>query len=422
MSIVRPFAAIRYAARDLSALLAPPYDVLTADDKAALLRRDRRNFVAVDLPHVPPKSAGPDQAYQAAARTLAGWLADGTLVRDAKPAVYVYHQRFQHGDERFVRRMFFARLRLEPFGSGSVFPHEQTFGGPKEDRLCLMRATRANLSPIFGLYEDPGNAVAAMLAAQVGAEPVSHGTLDGVDNRLWAVTDPQAIADVQRLLADRPTFIADGHHRYGTALLYRDELARGGPLPAEHPANYVLCVFCAMDDPGLLILPTHRVLHEARTLTSADLARDARLRVERLAASGADACLAELAARGPQAVGFWSAAERAYFAVQPQDAGILDSLEPGRSAAWRRLGLAFLHRYLIEVTAAAAGAASAISYVKSASDAVAEAAEARACVFLLQPTRMSELRAVCQAGELMPQKSTYFFPKLASGLVINPLE
>ncbi len=423
MSVIRPFRAIRYTARDLAALLAPPYDVLTADDKATLLRRDRRNFVAVDLPHVPPKSAGPDSAYQDAARTIDTWLADGTLQRDPLPAIYVYHQRYQHDGERFLRRMFFARLRLEPFGSGSVFPHEQTFGGPKEDRLALTRAARANLSPIFGLYEDPGNAVAGMLAAQIGSEPIAHGTLDGVDNRLWALTDPHAIADVQRLLADRPTFIADGHHRYGTALLYRDAFAREhGQPPPEHPIHYVLCVFCAMDDPGLLILPTHRVLHEARGFTAARLAGDAMLRVDPLPVASADACVHELARRGPQAVGFWSAGERAFFAVQPADPGILDPLEPQRSPAWRRLGLAFLHRYLIdEVMAKRLGVQSGISYLKSAADAVSAAAAAEACAFLLQPTKMSELRAVCQAGDLMPQKSTYFYPKLASGLLINPL-
>ena len=151
MSTIRPFAAIRYATtpadHDISARLAPPYDVLGQADKDALLARDAANFTRIDLPHVPPKSAGPAAVYEAARQTLADWLADGTMVHDATPAIYVYHQKYRIAGSEFVRKMFFARLHLEPFGTGSVFPHERTFGGPKEDRLALTRATKANPRP-----------------------------------------------------------------------------------------------------------------------------------------------------------------------------------------------------------------------------------------------------------------------------------
>jgi uncharacterized protein (DUF1015 family) len=428
MSIIQPFPAIRYAPPerncDISARLAPPYDVLDQTGKDTLLARDPKNFVKIDLPHMPPKSAGPPTAYAAAHSTLRQWLEDGTMVRDHRPQIYVYHQKYRHAGTEYVRKMFFARLRLEPFGTGGVFPHERTFGGPKEDRLALTQATQANLSPIFGLYEDAANAVSRRLEEGLPTRPLAKGTLDGVENYLWGVDDPGRIAAVAELMKPKAIYIADGHHRYGTGLLYRDWLVRQqGQLPDNNPVNYVLCVFCAMEDPGLLILPTHRVL--AGVKVGADLlAGDANLDVQPLAAKGPDEVLKSLVKLGPQAIGCFDAASGRYVAVRPRSPDILDSLEPDRSPAWRRLGLAFLHAYLLDRVVSpklCGGKEPAIQYIKTAADAVRAASDGQGTVFLLQPTTMEELRGVCGAGDLMPQKSTYFFPKLASGLVINPL-
>ena len=428
MSEIRAFPAIRYATipagRDLSTRLAPPYDVLDGEDKRALLERDPRNFVKIDLPHVPPKGAGPEEAYAAASRQLNAWLADGTLVRDAEPAVYVYHQHYQHAGTKYVRKMFFARLRLEPFATGSVFPHERTFGGPKEDRLCLTKATGANLSPIFGLYQDASNRVAQRLEQALGAEPLAIGTLDGVENRIWAVADSATIDEVAGLVRSKAPYIADGHHRYGTGMMYRDWLiGQEGALPDDHPANFVLCVFCAMEDPGLLILPSHRVL--PGVAVAADMFEaDERVEVVPLEAGNPEEVVRQLEPLGPQAVAVYTAGGRGCFALRPRQRGILDDLEPDRSAAWRALGLAFLHAYLLDrvVTPKLCGATSAaVRYVKSAAAAIGEADQTNGTAFLMQATTMEELRGVCEAADLMPQKSTYFYPKLASGLVINPL-
>ncbi len=426
MSELQPFAAIRYATdaahRDLSSRISPPYDVLDSDDKRRLLERDPRNFVAIDLPHVPAKAAGPPEAYQQARATFEQWLADGTLIRDQEPALYVYHQRYSHGGRTYVRRKFFARLRLEPFGAGSIFPHEQTFGGPKEDRLALTRAVEANLSPIFGLYSDPQNRVIELLEQARPDEPLAVGTLEGVENLLWAVSDPDAIGQVRQLLADKPVFIADGHHRYGTALLYRDELRQQrGKLPEDHPAQFVLTVLCGMEDPGLLILPTHRVLNGV-TGVAALLSGDAKLRVEPLAVQDPEQVPQQLASYGPQAVALYEAG--AWHVVRPASEDLLDTLEPQHAPAWRRLALAVLHAYVIDrriVPELLGGQKPQIEYVKSSAAAVQKASDRGGCAFLLQPTTMDELRAVCQAGDLMPQKSTFFYPKLASGLVIHSL-
>lgn len=429
MSTIRPLAAIRYStehASDLSNRLSPPYDVLDECDKAALLARDERNFVALDLPHVPPKSAGPPAVYQAARERMQQWLADGTLVRDAQPALYVYHQVYRHAGRDYVRKMFFARLRLEPFGRGSVFPHEQTFGGPKEDRLMLTKAARANLSPIFGLYPDAENAIAERLEKAIaGQPPLAGGTLDGVENRLWAVSSEAAVAAVVEMMAPRPVFIADGHHRYGTGLLYRDWLeGQRGPLPEEHPAHYVLCVLCAMEDPGLLILATHRVLPGV-PIEPALFKEDPQVEISHLLTDGPEQAPAALARFGPQAVGMFTSATGGYFMLRPRDPDILRLLAPDRGEAWRKLALAFLHAYVLERMVApklCGGRSPDIHYVRSASEAVEEARRTGGSVFLMQATTMTELRDVCAAGDLMPQKSTFFYPKLASGLVINPLE
>ncbi|MBK8915502.1 MAG: DUF1015 domain-containing protein [Phycisphaerales bacterium] len=428
MCMVRPFSAIRYATPangDISSRLAPPYDVLDQRDKDALLSRDSRNFVAIDLPHVPPKAAGPASAYAGARATLDAWLADGTLVRDSAPAIYVYEQRYEIDGRRFARRKFLARLRLEEFGKGSVFPHEQTFGGPKEDRLLLTQATECNLSPIFGLYEDAANAVASRLRSAIGAAaPLLSGTLDGVENRIWAVTDRAVLDDVQRDMSHRAVFIADGHHRYSTGLMYREALvAKRGPLPDDHPANFVLCAFCAMEDDGLLILPTHRVLPGA-ALGSAFWAADPELVAAPISADSPAAAQAALAALGPQAFALWSAADNAYLSLRPRRPDLLRGISPERSAGWHGLALAVLHAYAIDrvvTPRACGGKPPEIHYVKNADAAVAEARETHGSVFLMQPNTMTELRTVCQACDLMPQKSTFFFPKVASGLVINPL-
>lgn len=429
MCTIRPLAAIRYSTgrgSNLSSRLSPPYDVLEERDKASLLARDERNFVALDLPYVPAKAAGPPAVYEAVQRRMQQWLEDGTLIRDSVPALYVYHQAWQHAGRDFLRKMFFARLRLEPFGQGRVFPHEQTFGGPKEDRLMLTRATRANLSPIFGLFPDEGSAIANRLEEAIrGQPPLATGMLDGVENRLWAVNSEATVAAVVKMMEPRPVFIADGHHRYGTGLLYRDWLVtQRGPLPEDHPANDVLCVLCPMEDPGLLILPTHRILPGVK-IDPVLFKEDRQVEISHLLVDGPEEVPEALVRFGAQALGMFSSATGGYFMLRPRDPDLLGTLTPDRSQAWRKLALAFLHAYVLERVVApklCGGRAPEIHYVRSATEAVEQARRSAGSAFLMQATTMAELREVCAAGELMPQKSTFFYPKLASGLIVNPLE
>lgn len=428
MAEVRAFRAIRYAARDASKLIAPPYDVLDARDKEALCARDPHNVVEIDLPHVPPKNAGPAQCYESAAARMRAWLSEGVLTTDAQPAIYCYHQIYTHAGRSYTRKMFFVRLRLEEFGKGQVFPHEQTFGGPKEDRLLLTRATAANLSPIFGLYPDAERQVSAALDAAIHRDPDVVAVADNVENRLWAVTDGAVIENVCRLMTDKPVFIADGHHRYHTALNYRAELAAAGkPLPADHPANFVLCVMAGMEDPGLLILPTHRVLHDMPRITISALREALHDKFDVAAArNGKDggSLMAQMLAFGPQAMAVYAAGDDSAMLFAPKDPDMLRAHEPARAQAWRRYGLAILHRYVLDEVICREycdGVMPPIHYIKDTAGAIADAKAHHGLAFIVQSTTMSELRDICTAGELMPQKSTYFFPKLATGMVINPL-
>lgn len=410
---VTPFAAVRFdAARfggDISSLIAPPYDVLDEDDRSDLLKRDARNIVAIDLPHIPPKFAGPAEAYEHAAEALRRRLTDGTLIREKSPAVYIYHQVFTHADRSYTRRMFIARLRLQPFSQGSVLPHERTFGGPKEDRLALMKATKCQLSPIFGLYSDPDDSVGSAFAAIAARSADVTGTLDGVDNRMWAVTDRRTIDGVASLMASKRVYIADGHHRYGTALLYRDYVAAqsGVALPDAHPAQYIMFVLASMDDPGCLILPYHRAL--------ADIGLNALLEAWKEGAAPATSDEADVV--------LYDGLKGTETALRFTNRPVLKSLAPHECDAWHQLDYAYLHRYLIdELLEARLGEDKpAVRYLKSAEDAKKTARDESGVALLMRATPMSHLRAVSEAGGLMPQKSTYFHPKLATGMAINPL-
>ncbi|MFQ5463348.1 MAG: DUF1015 domain-containing protein [Phycisphaerae bacterium] len=404
---IRPFQALRYdfeRGGDISALIAPPYDVLNQADKDALLGKSQHNIVAIDLPHLPPKSAGPARVYAQAARTLEAWLGDGALIRERQPALYLYHQAFEHGGTTYTRRKFIARVRLAAFAEGTILPHEQTFGGPKEDRLALMKATRCQLSPIFGLYADRQDVIGQAFSATSATPPHATGTLGGVQNRVWVVDDATVIGRVACEMAGKKVYIADGHHRYGTALMYRDWCAgqQGGSLPPDHPANYVMFVLASMDDPGCLILPYYRALVNVTIETLLDRWQPG---VGRCAAGDADLTL-------------HAPTDGSEVALRFTNRDVLKTLSPNQPDAWYDLDYAYLHRYLIDELL---GNEAHILYAKSEARAKEAAATSDGVALLVKATPMAQLRAVSEAGGLMPQKSTYFYPKLATGIAINPL-
>lgn len=443
MAIIHPIRAITYDAKpgvDLLPVIAPPYDVLDEEGKAELLARNDRNIVAIDLPHLPPKTVGPDAAYELAARLLQQWLREGDLIRREIPALFAYQQTYTVDRHTYRRRGLFANLKLQRFGPGvegrgGVFPHEQTFSGPKEDRLKLMRATRAQLSPIFGLYCDPDAQVRNLLAAVIESRDCSFfgtTTHDDVLHEVWAIEGVHEIAQLQKALAPADVFIADGHHRYNTALNYRQELtAEHDAMPDAHPANYCLFVLVAMQDPGMVILPTHRVLGGMTGFSTAKLIEAAAgaLKVEPFPGRDLAALEQALPGAGQHAMGLYDPSNTdaplaVATTVQPDP---LAATHADHSDAWRQLDVAVLQHLIVERILEPAfckppqNVTWKFPHALRAVKAETESEPGRLGV-ILQATPLESVRLVSQAGELMPQKSTFFYPKLATGLVMNPLE
>jgi uncharacterized protein (DUF1015 family) len=368
--------------------------------------------------------------YVRAARFLRNWQSEGVLYREADPSLYVYHQEFDYAGQKLVRRGFMAQVRLEPFGQGRIYPHEETMSGPKQDRLLLTRACRANLSQIFGLYPDEGNEAQAILEAAIAGQPPVEATDHlGVVHRMWAVSDPVVIARVAAVMGPRPIFIADGHHRYETACNYRDELAAQGPLDASHPANFVLMMCVGMSDPGMVVLPTHRLFRGLESLDCSMLAQKLGSHfTTRLAGEGSDLAemvWAEIESEGDQGtIGFFTQCDQRWTIARVTEAGRtrMRQLAPEHSEQWRELGVALLHRLVVEDLLEARNLPKP-TYVHLVDEVVRELeTDEYPLAALVMPATLDHIQVISQHLERMPAKSTYFYPKLLSGLVIRPLD
>jgi uncharacterized protein (DUF1015 family) len=445
LPFVRPFRALRYApdlVPDLAAVVAPPYDVIEPDEHRALLARDPRNVVRLDLP---AEEAGdePDERYRRAARQLSAWRSDGTLHRDPRLAIYPYEQvyRVPGTDEERVRRGIFARVRLEAFGPDSgIRPHERTLAEAREDRYRLLRATNVNTSPVVGLYEDPTGRVPEWLTQLDGPPIAELTTPDGIRHRLWMTTDEDGLlAELCGRMGAGPITLADGHHRYETALRYRDERMTGAAETEDPAWGDILMLLLEPVAGPLTVLPTHRVLlglgDEGLGLLEERLPElfevgervSAETLVEGFGAWGA----------GPRGAGGGrSAGGAGRFGLLTRDGGTLlqarrSSFEqwlPAGGPAVRRLdvtlaGAAIEH--LAGLDAAAVADGGRIAYTKDAAEALAWVDAGRDgadAALLLEPTTTAEIIAVAAEGDVMPQKSTFIYPKAFTGLVINPLE
>ncbi|MGA3065638.1 MAG: DUF1015 domain-containing protein [Tepidisphaeraceae bacterium] len=435
MPQVRPFYGIRYARNkgfDFSDLIAPPYDVLEDSAKAALQARHPNNIVTIDLPHLPAKSVGPDEAYAGSAVTLQAWLSAGILAKDAKAAFYPYAQTYVHNGRTFHRRGFLALVRLSPFGQGQVVPHEKTYPDAIHDRLKLTRATHMQLSPIFGLFSDPRGQTTAALYKNLG-RPEMSAMLGDVRNDLWSVTDSECENIVIDYMSQRPVYIADGHHRYTMALQYQREAIEkaGGSLPPNHPANFCLFVLVPMQDDGLLILPTHRLIGNIPSFDAAEFERAIAPVATFSQVPISESKLPEyidavLPKQPPGTFGLFDGRTRKTWQITFTNPDVLANLEPGHSPAWRKLDVAVLQRYLLDEVLKpkfAGGQDPARGYTAD-SDAVAKMTDGKKyqIALLLKSTALHALEELGKTNEVMPPKSTYFFPKLATGMVLNPLE
>lgn len=449
MPSIYPFRAITFrpqpgSTTDLSDLVAPPYDVLDAKGKAALLAQDPHNIVAIDLPHLPAKELGPPTAYTAANDALQSLLADGTLAQHDHPAMFVYRETFTFQGQTHRRTGMAATLDVKPFGSapgGGILPHEETFSGPKEDRMALMKATATQLSPIFGLHQDETGKAARLLKdiAATRTPDFIANTADGTLHEVWIVRDPLMHQRYADALRGEDVFIADGHHRYTTALNYLRHLESIQSVPTDHPARRCMFVLISMSDSGTVIGPTHRVISGmAHYSWNAFMAAGAgTLLFEPIAGDLAylGKCLRDLGGMGEPRVGLWDFATKSAAVVIPGHRDALRDRFPDKVKEWRHLDVAMCQYQIVEEICQ--GKLNDNRPVKWAFphsipevEAIGGGAETGAgggsgfvpqLAVILRPTPLEAVRAVSRAGQLMPQKSTYFFPKLATGFFLHPL-
>lgn len=432
MADISPFKGIRYRPDiALDDVVAPPYDVLSAAQAEELRARSPYNATRIDLP-VPPGTEATDEAYARAAATFRAWRDQGVLVRDDRPGIVVVDQVYTGPDGRErTRRGFVARLRLADLDERVVLPHERTHAGPKVDRLRLYRATHADLSQIFLLFPDDDGSVRSDLEATVAGLPDSawREAHDGDGNtHRCAVVSGTAAERIAAALGGRPVYIADGHHRYETALAYRDERRAGGDTGADTLMVYL----CSLSDPGLEVFPTHRLLHGIPRLSLARLTELVSPFFELVGEpeAGADASRAALEALPGQAdpvrtFGLYLPREQTCVTVRTREPAASERLAAtGVSATAAGLSVTMLHELLFSEALGLDhdDAERHVDYAKNVPDALAALDSGRYELgAFLNATLVDQVRAVADQGEVMPQKSTYFYPKLLTGLVYDAL-
>jgi uncharacterized protein (DUF1015 family) len=420
MADVRPLRALHYdlgAVGPLESVIAPPYDVIDPDQRAQLAARSSHNVVLVDLPEAP---LGGDP-YDEAARLLELWRRQGAVVRDERPAIWALQQDYTGPDGRkLTRRGFFARVRVEDYGPGRIRPHERTHPGPKEDRLRLTRATQTNLSPIFSLYDDPAGAAWGALEPHLTGDPWGEATdADGTLNRLWRVDDGGAVAKVTEALRDVELLIADGHHRYETARVYAEEVGGEG----EH--RYVLMNLVALQDPGLTIFPTHRLLSNVK-----DPAMQERLgrflkdnfEIEEIG----QAELRPPDGEGPLTMGYLDSHFKRPLRLTLKDQAIADAALADMPEPYRRLDTAVLEALVLKgvlgMTEDDIAHLDGLAYSRTDEEALEMVLSGDYdCGFFLRGSPVRQVQEIAAAGVNMPPKSTFFYPKVPTGLLFNPL-
>ncbi|MBI2893218.1 MAG: DUF1015 domain-containing protein [Deltaproteobacteria bacterium] len=433
MPKIAPFRGLRFAKDDLARVIAPPYDVISPADRKTLGERSPHNVAHVDL----PEGEG-DSKYAHAAELLSEWTKTGVLAPDDEAVILPYHQAFSApgGGSEVVRKGFFALLRLSAYEAREVLPHERTLSGPKEDRLKLFVATRTNVSPVFVLYSDPEHAVDHALS-KTRQNLAELETEDGIRHRLMRVSDRAALERTVQVLSRAPVLIADGHHRYETALRFEGEVdaARAAsdrpPAPERAAHRWVLAYFVNQDDPGLLVLPTHRLVHGVQ-IDASTLSQKAAPYFNQFSSQAHDLTallrtMADGRDRTPTFAAVFPDGNSLILSLR-EDVGAasIPGLRERPKALWR-CDVAVLHGAILEgmlgIDQAAQAAQTNLVYVKDTHEAVRRILQKEGSVlFLMNATPVRQVREVAMAGEVMPQKSTYFYPKVPTGLVMHVLD
>ena len=436
---IEAFQGLRYDLAhvgSLSDVIAPPYDVIDPEFQNQLYEVHPTNVIRLILNRDEPGDETGDEKYERAARYLKQWQREGVLSEESHAAIYVYHQESSYAGTTFIRKGFMCRMQLEKLGEGNVYPHEETHSAAKVDRLKLFNATRANLSQIFGIYPDEENQAQKILEqAIMGKTPLEATDHLGVVHRLWVVDDLQTIGDLQASMGDKAMFIADGHHRYETACNYQQQLKESGELTDVHPANCVMTMCVSMNDDGMIVLPTHRLFkglpqYDSATLISKiDSAFDCQ--VIGTGSKLAESVWEQIEVDDAQdTVGLYCPVDDTWVLATLNTDGLerLAAVASDRTDDWQGLGVSILHRLLVQ-TCLGHESLPKPKYVHLVQEVVDslnlgadDDGEAFGLAALVMPATLDHIRTISKNGERMPAKSTYFYPKLLSGLVINSLE
>ncbi|MDR2772045.1 MAG: DUF1015 domain-containing protein [Elusimicrobiota bacterium] len=404
MPKIEPFRAIRYSKNIINDFICPPYDVINPKEKKTLQKKSPFNIVNIEL----PDPVGAKNKYKHAAKLFKEWQAEGILKQDDEPGLYVYEQVFNDHGIKMTRRGFFAALKLENphAGKGAVKPHEKTLDKPKADRLSLLKAVKANISPIFGLFDDEKLYVVNLLKKISSKRKPAAAAVDedGVFHKLWTISDQEIIGDIKKYVDNKKMFIADGHHRYETAWNYSQlKKEKDKNYSADKEYNYVLAFLCPIEDPGISIWPTHRVIEKPQDLEA---------NIEKFFDIYPAKDFSKLSKKDIQPISLYMDKKQTVLTIKKED--ILKKVMKNKGKAYRNLAVSILHYILMPKIDA-----SDFEYVKDEKEAVILAVKTNRIALIVPSTPVQSLKTICLSNEMMPQKSTYFYPKLASGIVIK---
>ncbi len=421
MATVKEFGALRFTkkAGEKSEVCCPPYDIISPEQKKAYLNTNENNIIRLELPE--QNEAG----YNLAGQTLKNWVDSGILKQDTEDCLYVYEEKFSVFGKDYSFKGIVARVKLHPFSDGVVLPHEETLSKAKTDRLNLMTATGCNFSQIYSLYSDAEGVSSGLIEElSSGAPEDSFTDADGVTHSLWIAKKSEKTERLCRFFDDKKLYIADGHHRYETALNYQKQLKEQG-ISCE-AADYIMMFLIDMENKGLVVFPTHRIVRDLPAFDEEKLLKGCgeNFGIDLCEKEEIEARLAAAYEKGEKAFGFVGKEKSAVLTLK--DIGVMDKFLPTASAALKGLDVSVLHTLILENVLGIDKENMAkqinLTYTRDFAEAVAAAQGAANCAFILNPTRVEEIAAVSAAGEKMPQKSTYFYPKLITGLVMNKMK
>ncbi len=441
MATVAPFKGILYnkvKAGNISSLVCPPYDIISPLEQQELYRKSAYNIIRLEYGLESPADTPEDNRYTRAAALLNDWYKSAIVLQNEKPAIYIYEMEYSLGTRTKKLRGFISLVKIEDYDSGIVKPHETTLSGPKTDRLNLLRACRASFSQIFSLFSDPEGKVSGILEKNTRPAEIEVKNHDGVLHRVWRLTDEHDISAIVAEMADKAFFIADGHHRYDTALNYRNERRKTSEAGGQtEPFNFVPMFLARLEDPGITILPAHRVLFNLNNFEPSRFEDDLNryFDIERIdfnkKSENKDllTVLETMAHRADKAhvFGMRIKGEHSYYLLTLRNEADMDKLLSGNSPAYRKLDVSILHHLIIDkllgISMETHKLGLNIEYIKNADEADRRVHDGTADIaFYMNPTKVNEVKEVADSGERMPQKATYFYPKLLTGLVMYKMD